>query len=75
MFSPRRIRYLDALPKHVKALPLGEALRKSVERQLKGGEGAASVLDTADGVFSVLAKDGIERGDKLSMMEVCARAL
>lgn len=64
--------YLDALPKHAKALPLGESLRKAVERQAKNEDGVASTLDTADNVFDLLAKDGIEAANKLSMVEVRA---
>ena len=53
--------FIEALPKHAKALPLGDALRRALEKAKKD----ASELGHAESVFGILAKDGIDADDKL----------
>ena len=56
--------YLEQLPKHAKSLALADSLRKALTKQV-------NKLD----VFSVLLESGVQRGDKLALLETWAPAI
>ena len=62
--------FLEALPRHIKAVGLGESTRRALEKGpvLKGGQASSTIGD----VFATLAKDGVKSDDKIAVLEVLA---
>ena len=63
--------FLEALPKHAKTLQIGDAMRRALEKSSgSAAKGSLHELAYVEGVFGVLTKDGVDRTDKLKLMEV-----
>jgi hypothetical protein len=65
-FMPVPESYIESLPKHAKSLPLGEHLRRVLERT----SSPPSELGYVEGVFALLAKDGVADDDKLALSQL-----